>query len=61
VQVSFGKKITDFRLIIEVVDCGALAEMTFTRSLMHGLILTMRLKEFATRSFPKFMGYIIIF
>ena len=23
-QVSFGKKITDFRLIIEVVDCGAL-------------------------------------
>src|SRR5690606_36723981 len=24
VQVSFGKKITDFRLIIEVVDCGAL-------------------------------------
>ena len=23
-QVSFGEKITDFRLIIEVVDCGAL-------------------------------------
>ena len=37
VQVSFGKKMTDFRLIIEVIDCGAQPEMTFARSLMHGL------------------------
>ncbi|MBP6185036.1 MAG: hypothetical protein KA479_08830 [Saprospiraceae bacterium] len=40
VQAFFGKKITDFRLIIEVIDCGAQPEMTFARSLMHGLGLT---------------------